>query len=340
MTKFEHEALFYSKEENNKVQCYLCPHNCKILPGKSGRCNVRINQEGKLYSANYGLVLSGSKDPVEKKPLYHFLPGTCVYSYGSVGCNLSCSFCQNWHISRGTPGEFRSHAIRRAPEKAAKEAANSNCASIAYTYNEPIVWYEWILDTAPLAKEKGLKNILVTNGYITSEPLEKLLPYIDAANVDVKGDEEFYKELCKAAHHENVLQTCEMMKEKGVHLEITNLLIPGKNDSEKQLQSLINWILNDLGPDVPLHFSRYYPAYKLRVEPTPVETLKRAFKMAKEAGINYVYLGNIRSNEGSSTHCKNCGVVLIRRSGYFVQKENLSDEMKCNKCQTPADIVG
>ncbi len=338
MTKF-HEAKYYTVEKNSLILCKLCPNLCKIKPGEKGRCNVRINTDGKLYTLNYGLTTSGSRDPIEKKPLYHFLPGTCSYSFGTIGCNLFCQFCQNWHISRGSPEDFRSGMKKLTPTKAAKEAKDSGCASVGYTYNEPIIWYEWVLDTAKIVKEKGLKNVLVTNGYIEVEPLEELLPYIDGANVDVKGDKGFYKELCKVSHQEAVLRTCKMMKENNIHLEITNLLIPTKNDSKEHIQELIDFIVNELGEEVPLHFSRYFPNYKLDIDPTPIETLFKARELALASGLKYVYLGNIRDDNGSDTLCKNCGTLLIRRRGYYTSTTNLTNEMLCKKCNTFADIV-
>ncbi|NHJ39031.1 MAG: AmmeMemoRadiSam system radical SAM enzyme [Asgard group archaeon] len=334
-----HEARYYTVKNNANVLCTLCPNRCKIKPGEKGRCNVRLNIEGKLFSLNYGLTTSGTMDPIEKKPLYHFLPGSCAYSFGTIGCNLFCQFCQNWHISRADPDSYRYGLTKLTPIDAAKEANRSGCASVAYTYNEPFVWYEWVLDTAKEVKKIGLKNILVTNGYIEKEPLEELLPFIDAANIDFKGDKEFYKELCKVTHQEAVLETCKIMKEKKIHIEITNLIIPTKNDGDNQLRDLINFILNELGPEVPLHFSRYFPNYKLDLPPTPVKTLIKARDMALEAGLNYVYLGNVRDESYSDTFCKNCGTQLIQRRGYYTSINNLANNACCKNCKTFADII-
>lgn len=334
-----HEARFYTIKKDSSVLCVLCPNRCKIHPGEKGQCNVRSNIDGKLYSLNYGLTTSGAQDPIEKKPLFHFLPGSCAYSFGTIGCNLFCQFCQNWHISRAVPDSYRYNLKKLTPQDGAKEASRSGCASVAYTYNEPMVWYEWVLDTAQEVKRVGLKNILVTNGYIEKEPLEELLPFIDAANIDFKGDKAFYKELCKVTHQEAVLETCKIMKEKKIHLEITNLIIPTKNDSEMQLQDLIDFILNELGPEVPLHFSRYFPNYKLDLPPTPVETLIKARDMALKAGLYYVYLGNVRDESFSDTFCKNCGTQLIQRRGYFTNINNLTNDASCKSCKTFADII-
>ena len=338
MTEF-HEALYYTPKENSKVLCNLCPNLCLISPGKKGKCNVRKNIEGKLYALNYGLSTSGTRDPIEKKPLYHFQPGTCSYSFGTVGCNLFCQFCQNWHISRASPEEIKYGLDVLSPEAALQQAKNSGCPSVAYTYNEPFVWYEWILDTAKIMKTNGLKNVLVTNGYIEEEPLKELLPYIDAANVDLKGDAKFYKELCKVSHREAVLRTCKLMKENNIHLEITNLLVTSKNDSKEQIQELIDFVITDLGSDVPLHFSRYYPQYKLDLPPTPVDTLLLARDMALEAGLKYVYLGNVRDREYSNTFCRSCGELLIRRTGYTINLTNITNDKKCKNCQDANNFI-
>jgi pyruvate formate lyase activating enzyme len=334
-----HEALYYKKLEGDKILCQLCPNLCKIAPGKKGRCNVRKNIAGKLYTLNYGLTTTGSKDPIEKKPLYHFLPGTCAYSFGTVGCNLFCQFCQNWHIARGTPEELDYALVHLSPEAAAKEAKKTSCQSVAYTYNEPFIWYEWILATAKKVKENKQKNILVTNGYVEEAPLRQIAPFIDAANIDIKGDEDFYQELCKVSHHETVLRTAKIMKEQHIHVEITNLLIPGKNDSTEQLENLAKFVVQELGSDVPLHFSRYFPNYKLSIPPTPVETLHKAREIAEKAGVEHIYLGNLHSNEGNDTLCKNCGATLIKRRGYFIDIQNLDASGACKKCNTPSGIV-
>ena len=338
MAKY-HEAKYYTEAKDSKVKCSLCPNLCVISPNNVGKCNVRMNIDGKLYAMNYGLTTSGSRDPIEKKPLYHFLPGTCAYSFGTIGCNLFCEFCQNYHISRATLDDYKYGLLSLSPKEAVKEAKKSGCPSVAYTYNEPMVWYEWVLDTSKLMKEEGIKNVLVTNGYIEEAPLRELLPYIDAANVDLKGDKVFYKELCKVSHQEAVLRTCEIMKEQGVHLEITNLLVTEKNDSEEQIQELIDFIVEHLGLDIPLHFSRYFPHYKLDLPPTPTEKLFLARKLALDAGLHYVYLGNVRDAEHSNTFCKNCGTLLVNRIGYFTKTTNLTSDMKCSNCKTPTDII-
>ena len=334
-----HEASFYLQNSGKSVTCFLCPNKCNIQPGKIGKCNVRENRNGKLYVTNYGLTTPGTRDPIEKKPLYHFLPGTCAYSYGSVGCNLNCQFCQNYHIARAKPEEMKTYLHYLSPENAAKEAVKSGCKSVAYTYNEPIIWYEWVLDTSKIVKEKGLQNILVTNGFIEEAPLKELLPSIDAANVDYKGDKRFYKELCRVSNKGTVQNTCKIMYEKKVHLEITNLIIPTKNDSEEQLLEMIKFVLEELGPEVPLHFSRYYPNYKLDIQPTPVETLIKARNMALDAGLQYVYLGNVRDDDYSNTYCKECEELLINRHGYSITIRNLTEDSFCKKCNAENNII-
>ncbi|MEA2070971.1 MAG: AmmeMemoRadiSam system radical SAM enzyme [Asgard group archaeon] len=335
----KHEAEFYEKKEDNKIHCYLCPNDCLILPGKKGRCNVRKNVDGTLYALNYGVAMSGTRDPVEKKPLYHYYPGECAFSYGTIGCNLFCQFCQNWHIARAQPEDINLELHSLSPENAVQKAKRSGCPIVAYTYNEPIIWYEWVKDTAKLMQNAGIKNVLVTNGYIHSEPLEELLPYIDAANVDLKGDEHFYNELCKVKGHDKVKQTCKMMKDAGVHLEITNLLVTNKNDSEEQIENRVKFIVEELGADVPIHFSRYFPHYKLKLPPTPVERLTQARKIALNAGLHYVYLGNVPDDDYSNTFCKECDALLVKRTGYRVRLKNISDENTCENCGASIDII-
>lgn len=281
------EALFYTKIEENTVKCSLCPHFCVIRDGGTGFCGVRKNKGGTLYTANYGRVSSMALDPVEKKPLYHFHPGEFILSVGTVGCNLSCLFCQNWSIAKevGAPTE---PATSQELVKRAKELGSFG---IAYTYNEPFIWYEFVYETAQLAKKEGLANVLVTNGYVTPEPLEQLLPYIDAMNIDIKSiEDDFYKKVCSGRVAE-VLETVRVSA-KRCHVELTNLIIPTLNDSDGNFQKLTDWIYENVGPDVPLHFSRYFPCYKMTLPPTPKEILMRAECIAKKK-LNHVYLGNI-----------------------------------------------
>ena len=281
------EALFYKKISETEVQCFLCPHLCRIKEDKVGFCGVRIHKAGRLYSLNYGRVATVALDPIEKKPLYHFHPGEFILSVGTIGCNLSCLFCQNWSISKEvqTPTEpITSGAL-------IDRAKKLGSFGIAYTYNEPFIWYEFVRQTAEVAKEAGLKNVLVTNGYVSLEPLRELLPFIDAANIDLKSiRNEFYRKVCSGTVAP-VLETIKTMCAV-CHVELTNLLIPTENDSDEELSALVDWVYNNVGPDVPLHFSRYFPCYKMTLPPTPVNTLKRAEMIAKKK-LKTVYLGNV-----------------------------------------------
>jgi pyruvate formate lyase activating enzyme len=281
------EALFYEKQKDDQVRCFLCPHFCQIRDGRVGFCGVRFNQGGCLKTLNYGRVASIALDPIEKKPLYRFHSGESILSVGTVGCNLSCLFCQNWRISKEIKTPTEPITSRALIEKA-KEL---NSFGIAYTYNEPFIWYEFVYETAKLAQEAGLKNVLVTNGYVAAEPLERLLPYIDAANIDLKSiRSEFYKKVCSASVEE-VLGTIKRVT-KSCHVELTNLIIPSLNDNDKDLSGLVDWVYANIGDSVPLHFSKYFPCYKMNLPQTPRKTLERAATIAKKK-LKYVYLGNI-----------------------------------------------
>ncbi len=281
------EALFYETFSDNKVKCLLCPQGCIIPPEKSGFCGVRQNQKGKLYSLIYAQITSLALDPIEKKPLYHYHPGEYILSLGTRGCNLACLFCQNWTISQ-TPDAPLEHI---SSEEIIQQAKRYKSFGIAYTYNEPFIWYEFVLDTAILAKAEGLDNVLVTNGYINPEPLDKILPYIDAMNIDFKSIEnEFYQKFCKGTL-EPVLATIKRAA-KDCHIELTNLIIPSLNDRKENFIRLVDWIYENLGPEIPLHFSRYFPCYKMDLPPTPLATLKRAEEVARKK-LRYVYLGNV-----------------------------------------------
>jgi len=282
------EALYYKKLNDGSVQCLLCPKLCTIKKGKSGFCGARENIGNKLFSNIYSRVSSHGMDPIEKKPLYHFYPGSLILSLGTTGCNFACPFCQNWQISqeRNVPTQHMSAS------EAVEKALERSSIGIAYTYSEPIIWYEYVMDTAKLARKKGLKNVLVTNGYINENPLKELLPFIDAMNIDLKAfDEKFYREICKGGL-ETVLKTIKISS-TSCHIEITNLVIPGFNDTTRHFENLVNWIAENLGVDIPLHFSRYFPQYKMKTgSATPIETLEQAYEIAKRK-LRYVYLGNI-----------------------------------------------
>jgi len=337
-------SLYYQSLDGKKVQCHLCPHNCVIQPDKAGICRQRKNIDGVLYSLNYGQVVSANLDPMEKKPLYHFYPGEKILSIGTNGCNLSCQFCQNWSISQQD-----SPAEEITPEDVVRMAKSYKARFIAYTYNEPFIWYEFVLATAKVAKEQGIMNVLVTNGFVNPKPLEELLPYISAMNIDIKSIKgDYYLKLCKA-RLEPVLATAKMAKnpprspfakggDKGVHLEITNLVIPGENDAPEQFEELSKWIAENLGRDTPLHFSAYFPSYKMDNPPTPPETLSQAHKIARKY-LNFVYLGNISGGEvGRDTFCHNCGIKLIERIGYQTKIISLGADGLCSKCKSPNNI--
>ncbi|MFH2138620.1 MAG: AmmeMemoRadiSam system radical SAM enzyme [Candidatus Omnitrophota bacterium] len=282
-----YEALYYKKLEGQSVQCMLCPKYCVIKPENSGFCRARKNISGKLYSMIYGKTTSIALDPIEKKPLYHFHPHELILSVGTRGCNLGCIFCQNWHISQNPEAYLQSITSGQIIQ----QAQRSGSFGIAYTYNEPFIWYEFILETAKLARKNKLENVLVTNGYVNKGPLEEILPFIAAMNIDLKSiEEEFYKDICKGTLNP-VLEMIKRAK-KDCHVEITNLIIPTLNDSDEQIQKLSSWIADNAGADTPLHLSRYFPCYELTQPPTPIETLEKAGELAKKK-LKYVYLGNV-----------------------------------------------
>ncbi len=330
------EAILYEKL-GKSINCKVCERRCLISNGKKGFCDMRENVEGKLYTLNYAAASSVAVDPIEKKPLFHFYPGSTVLSLGSVGCNFRCKHCQNWNISQA---ELEDISLREIlPKDAVKLARDYNCKSIAWTYNEPTMWLEYTIDSAKLARKDNIKTIYVTNGYMTEESLDLIGPYLDAANVDLKGmSEQFYKELCDA-RMQPVLDSIKRIYEKKIHLEITNLMIPGYNDSEENIKALVNFMVNELGVDVPLHFTRFFPYYELKdVPPTAVADLEKAYKTAKDAGMKYVYIGNVPSGTGENTYCHSCGELLIERNGYQIMADSLKKDKKCPECGTNINI--
>jgi pyruvate formate lyase activating enzyme len=325
------EAKFYEKRDNHSVKCVLCPVSCVIRRSKDGICSIRTNINGVLYATGYGNTIALSIDPIEKKPLYHFKPGSDIVSIGPNGCNLSCGFCQNWSISQEkAPTRYVS------PEELVEYTRSRNSVGVAYTYTEPLIWYEYIYDTARLLREVGLATVVVSNGYINEEPAREIFRYIDAANFDLKSMKpEFYRKTCKGKL-ENVQRAIEIAHEIGVHVEITNLLIPGHNDSDKEINELVNWI-SDLDPAIVLHISRYFPNYKFDNNPTPPERLQFAYDTAKKK-LRHVYTGNIAGVGDSDTRCYNCGAVLVRRKFYDVDIVGLEGN-KCASCGAISDIV-
>ena len=329
------EALLYEKLDDKKVHCFLCSHHCNILPDKFGVCGVRQNKDGRLYTHVYGEVIASHVDPIEKKPLYHFLPGSNSYSIATAGCNLKCDFCQNWQISQVSKKNGSGiTGYELAPEQIVKEAKKNGCKSISYTYTEPTIFFEYAYDTARLAKKNGIYNNFVTNGYMTKEALETIRPYLDACNVDLKSfNDGFYKKMCKGCL-EPVLDSIKTMKELGIWVEITTLIVPGQNDSDKELKDIAGFIAN-LSPEIPWHISRFHPDYKyLNSMPTPIETLRKAKKIGEEAGLRYIYLGN--TIEGNNTYCYNCKSLLIERAIFDVVSYNIKDN-RCPKCSIIID---
>ncbi|TKJ17474.1 AmmeMemoRadiSam system radical SAM enzyme [Candidatus Woesearchaeota archaeon B3_Woes] len=324
------EALYYEKLRDKIVQCHLCPKKCIIKPDKFGNCNARQNIKGRLYSLVYGNLCSISIDPIEKKPLFHFMPGQQVFSIGTTGCNLHCQFCQNWTTSQIKPD---TKAKKFTPKQVVKEAIDSGCGIIAYTYNEPIIFYEFVLETAKLAKKKGIKNVIVCNGFINEEPLKELLPYLDAANIDLKSFEDrFYKEICDA-WIQPVLNTLKMIHQSDTLLEITNLIIPKLNDNMEKIDEMCKWISSNLGNDVPLHFSAFYPCYQMEhLPPTSAEILLEAKKIAERNKLNYVYIGNLQLENQGNTYCPKCNQLLIERAQFNISQNNISNG-KCKFCK-------
>ena len=329
-----HIAKFWEKKEGNKVKCNLCPRHCILSEGQNGFCFVRKNVNGKMILATYGRSSGFCVDPVEKKPLNHFYSGTSVLSFGTAGCNLGCKFCQNWDISKSR--EFDRLTEQATPEMIAKTAKNSGCESVAFTYNDPIIFAEYARDTAIECHKLGIKTVAVTAGYITDEAREYFFEHIDAANVDLKAFSEEFYEKYTSGHLQPVLDTLIYLKHKtNVWFEITNLIIPGANDSDQELERMADWIVDNLGVGVPIHFTAFYPAFKMTNHPqTPLETLLKARDIALSKGIKYVYSGNVSDIKSSSTYCSNCKQLLIERDRYKITKNNLINKNQCSKCAT------
>lgn len=315
----------------NRVQCELCPNGCVLDEGQRSRCRTRMNKDGKLYSLVYGKPCAVHIDPIEKKPFFHFLPGTTAFSIATAGCVLSCKFCQNWQISQAKPEDTDTYDL--PPDKVVSQAIANKCRSVTYTYTEPTVFYEYMYDTAVIARKQGIKNTMHSCGYINEKPLRKLSKYLDAADLDLKGfTEDFYNRICSGSL-KPVLNSLVVLKEEGVWLEITNLVIPTLNDNMKNIKDMCIWMQKNLGSDTPVHFSRFFPHYKLtNLPPTPLETLIDARKTAMDSGLRYVYIGNIR-HEGESTFCPKCKKLLVERIGYFVKQNHILNG-KCKFCST------
>ena len=333
------EARYYERLDEETVRCTICPRMCVIKPGKRGFCGTRENRSGTLVSLTYGELSAIAVDPIEKKPLAHFYPGSRSLSISSVGCSFTCPWCQNYHLSTR---EINGQPTRRVmPEEVVEMAMAQECASISYTYNEPTINLEYVEDTARLAHESEIKNVLVTNGYIAIPALGKVVDAIDAANVDWKGfTEEFYREYC-SADLQSVLDATEYMHRHGIHVEVTFLIIPETNDSEDEMRNMARYLVDHLGPDTPLHLSKFFPMYKFQhVPPTPVETLLKAREIATEEGVRYVYVGNIHQGDYEDTVCPGCGTRVIRRRGYTIAGWGLDKDNRCKKCGAQIPIVG
>ena len=333
------EALLYEKLEESKVHCFLCNHHCIISEGKFGLCSVRENLGGMLYTHAYGKVIAQHIDPIEKKPLYHFLPGSSSFSIAALGCNFQCGFCQNWQISQVKEANalgLRSEEV--TSEEIVRQAKQSGSRSISYTYTEPTIFFEYAYEIAERAKGEGLYNVFVTNGYMTEAMITMIRPYLDAANVDLKAfSEDYYRKLCKGKFAP-VLKSIETMKKLGIWVEVTTLVVTGQNDSEEELKKIAEFLAG-VDKGVPWHISRFYPQYKMDdLETTPMSVMNRAYEIGKEAGLRYVYLGNV-VGEGNNTYCHRCNDLLIERRGFSVTRYKIR-EGKCGSCKTPIDGVG
>jgi pyruvate formate lyase activating enzyme len=333
------EAMLYDKLEGNKIRCRVCSHRCIVADGRRGFCRVRENRNGTFYTLIYNTVSSEAVDPIEKKPLFHFHPGTLAYSLGTIGCNFRCKHCQNWTISQIDID--KAYTVEITPEEAVQRALAAGARTIAWTYNEPTIWYEYTYDCARLAKEAGLATAYITNGYITAEALKHISPYLDAFRIDIKAfTEDFYRTIA-SAKLAPVLESAKLARESGMHLEVVNLVIPGHNDSSEEIRNMIKWIHENLGPDTPLHFTRFHPQYKMSdLSSTPVQKLEEAHRIATEEGMKFVYLGNMPGHGYENTYCPKCGTVLIKRNAFSLLEYNITPKGTCPKCEETIPIVG
>jgi pyruvate formate lyase activating enzyme len=333
------EAVLWEPAEGQKAHCHLCSFRCLIGASKLGHCNVRKNIDGKLYSLNYHKVCATNVDPIEKKPMYHFQPGSRSFSIATVGCNFRCEFCQNWQISQAALETGRIDGEAIAPEQIVAAAVRSGCKSIAYTYTEPTIFMELCHDCARPAKERGLANVFVSNGYMTREAIDFAAEWLDGINVDLKAfTDDYYRQLCGARLGPVLDSIAYIARQTKIWIEITTLLLPGQNDSEEELKKLAHWLVTEAGPDVPWHISRFYPQYKYTdSEPTPLESMEQAAEIGKAEGLRYVYLGNVPGTDGENTYCYNCHTRLIERVGYRIVANRLKDS-KCPNCGT--EIAG
>lgn len=328
--KFQDKSFTH---EENTVKCLLCAKECLIGDGERGKCKTRINTGGRLKTLVYGRPVSAHVDPIEKKPFYHYLPGSRTFSIATTGCPLTCGFCQNWELSQARPEDFKSDFV--PPEAVVRASKKRKAPVIAFTYNEPTVFTEYFTDIARIGKGKGLRHVLISCGYMNPEPLDEMCDVLDAIKIDLKGyDRDFYRKVC-GGELDPVLRSIRQVAKRGVHLEIVNLVVPTLNDSEKMLNDLAKWIVNEAGPDVPVHFTRFHPDYKMRnLPPTPVATLELAYEIAKQAGIRYPFVGNAPGHKGNNTYCPSCSKPVIKRTGFFITGFHVS-EGRCEFCREP-----
>jgi len=334
-----HEAMLYEKLENKKINCCLCARRCLINDGGPGFCLVRRNEDGTLFTLVYGKAISACIDPISKKPLAHFNPGSAVMSIATVGCNFRCKFCDNWMISQEK--EVAGHPF--PPEEVVKATRDNNCQGISYTYTEPTIFFEYAYDTARLARQVGFFNTFVTNGYMTPEAVKTIAPYLDAATVDFKGggDPEFYRTFSAVPSVEPIYVALREMKRNDIHIELTNLVVPKVGDSIATVKELATWVKDNLGKDTPLHLLRFHPDYQLTtIQSTPIETLEKTYVAARDAGLDYVYIGNVPGHPSENTYCPNCNELLIKRYSFEVVKWNLTKDMRCPVCGQEIPIKG
>ncbi|KPJ60669.1 MAG: hypothetical protein AMJ46_05260 [Latescibacteria bacterium DG_63] len=325
------EALYYKKHPEMEIECEICPKNCRVGDIERGYCGAKENRSGVYYSLVHSRPCAVHVDPIEKKPFFHFLPGTRSFSIGTAGCNMDCKFCQNWEMSQARPEQTRNYIL--SPKELVQKAAQTSSASVAFTYSEPaVIAYEYMLDTAKLGNQADIRTVMVSNGYINREPMLEALKYLGAVKIDLKAfTEKYYKEVCDATL-KPVLDVLVLLAQSDIWYEIVYLVLPTLNDSDSELTSMSRWVVRELGPDVPVHFSRFYPIYKMkRLPQTPISTLERARQIARDAGINYAYIGNVPGHEGESTYCPACKEPVIRRAGYSILETNMSDG-KCGRC--------
>jgi pyruvate formate lyase activating enzyme len=329
-----HEALLYEKLPDSRVRCYTCQWQCRINPGKYGVCGMYQNRDGTLFNLNYARVSSVAADPIEKKPLFHFYPGTLCLSLGTLGCNFHCKHCQNWEISTANSNSLVSDCREMQPQTSIELARQHNCRGISWTYNEPTIWFEHTFDSARLAKENGLYTVYVTNGYATPEALDMIGPYLDAWRVDIKGfSDEFYKTLTGIPHWREILSVTKRAKEKWqMHVEVVTNIIPTMNDDDEQLTGIASWVKKELGELTPWHVTRFHPLHRLKnLPPTPLETIERAYEIGQKAGLKFVYAGNVPGHSSESTACYSCGKLIVARYGYQTDIKGL-DGSRCRFC--------